>query len=76
MRPVFDDRGSLIDIIITNPGSKFDVYPKIFIKSTTGFNANILPIFKLRKRNEDPDSAIRGQRIISVIDCVGKNIPN
>ena len=76
MRPVFDDRGSLIDIIITNPGSKFDNYPKIAIKSTTGFNANILPIFKLRKRNEDPDSAIRGQRIISVIDCVGKNIPN
>ena len=76
MRPVFDDRGSLIDIIITNPGSKFDNYPKIVIKSTTGFNANILPIFKLRKRNEDPDSAIRGQRIISVIDCVKKNIPN
>ena len=73
MSPVFDD-GILSDVVITNPGSIFTEFPTIFIKSTTGVNASIIPVFKLRKATEDPDAGIVGQGIISVVDCIGRVI--
>ena len=74
LAPVFNDVGQLTDVIIQDPGSTFGSYPNIYIKSTTGINANILPIFK-RRTDEDPDENARklsGDRIITVDDCVGR----
>lgn len=75
MYPVFNDVGSLVDVVITNPGDIFNEWPRIYIKSTTGVNANILPIFRVRRPEEDPDQRLKdllGERIITVDDCVGR----
>lgn len=75
MSPIFDDIGRLVDIVITNPGNIFNEYPRIFIKSELGVNANILPIFRVRRADEDPDERTRkvyGDNIITVDDCIGK----
>ena len=72
--PVFNDIGQLTEVIIQDPGSTFSSYPDIYIKSTTGINANILPIFK-KRTDEDPDENARnlsGDRIITVDDCIGR----
>ena len=72
--PVFNGVGQLTEVIIQDPGSTFSSYPDIYIRSTTGINAEILPIFKLRT-DEDPDENARnlsGNRIITVDDCVGR----
>lgn len=73
--PVFNDIGQLIDVVICEPGGLFDDYPKIYIRSQTGINANILPIFRVRREDEDPDANARrmsGDRIITVDDCIGR----
>lgn len=75
--PVFNDIGQLEEVIITDPGSLFEDYPRIYIKSQTGINANILPIFKVRREDEDPDQTAKtlsGERIITVDDCIGRLI--
>ena len=74
--PTFNDIGQLTDVTIQDPGSTFSSYPEIYIKSVTGINATILPIFKVRTE-EDPDANSRilsGDRIISVDDCIGRLI--
>lgn len=74
--PVFNDIGQLVDLNIVNPGDTFFEVPKIFIKSESGVNANIIPIFGVR-RDEEPDQRLiesTGDRVISIIDNVG-NIP-
>ena len=71
---VFNDIGQLVNINIQNPGGSFFGIPRIFVKSQTGVNANIIPIFGIRPENENPDERVIqviGDRIISVIDCVG-----
>jgi hypothetical protein len=45
--------------------------PKIQIKTNTGVNADIWPVFKIQ-RVEDLGSLQPGQKIITVVDCVGK----
>lgn len=72
--PVFNDIGQLTEVIIQDPGSTFSSYPDIYIRSTTGINAKILPIFK-KRTDEDPDANARslsGNRIITVDDCIGR----
>ena len=71
--PIFNNIGQLVDLNIVNPGGTFFGVPKIFIRSQTGVNANIIPIFVVR-RDEGPDERLieaTGDRIISVVDCVG-----
>jgi len=73
--PTFNDIGQLTDVTIQDPGSTYSSYPEIYIKSVTGINAKILPIFKVRTEDEDPDANARilsGDRIITVDDCVGR----
>ena len=73
VRPVFNNVGQLVNLNIENPGGTFTTVPKIFIRSQTGVNANIIPIFVVR-RDEGPDERLieaTGDRIISVVDCVG-----
>jgi len=72
--PVFNDIGQLTDVVIRDPGSTFSSYPDIYIRSTSGINAKILPIFK-KRTDEDPDQNARtlsGDRIITVDDCIGR----
>lgn len=74
MLPVFDNIGRLVDVVITNPGDIINDYPRIYIKSETGVNANILPVFRVRRPDEDPDdrdTIVTGDRIVTIDECVG-----
>lgn len=69
--PTFNDLGSLTDVKIVSRGSSFNTMPKIVVQSRTGVNADIWPVFKVIKV-EDEDQITQGQSILSVVDCVGK----
>lgn len=75
LQPVFNENGSLIDIEVVNPGNGYDFWPTIYVKSTTGFNAKIVPNFCVN-RVEDVKQIPEGETIIRVVDCVGKLIPD
>ena len=72
--PKFNDMGSLISVKITAGGEGFTEMPDIYIKSDTGFNAVILPKFCIDRiaKDEVKEPNVRQDRIISIVDCVGK----
>jgi len=79
---IFGPFGVLDSIKITNPGSGFTETPIIYIKSETGYNAQIYPIFCVSSVGDgDIDGLGSDQRdltdeeknkLITVVDCVGK----
>ena len=71
LTPEFDNLGSLTKVNIINPGQGFKEFPEIYIESDTGYNAKIIPIFNVR-RVDDEESQVPVTGIISVVDCVGK----
>jgi len=72
-----DNNGAIKTIIIRNTGKSFTSYPNIRVISNSGFNAKLAPRFSLLRLT--PEELERkqqaGERIISVIDCVGKIPP-
>lgn len=72
-----DNNGGIKTIIIRNNGASFANYPRIYVRSNSGFNAKLAPKFEIRRLT--PDEVERkqqaGQKVISVIDCVGKILP-
>ena len=74
LEPVFGPGGRLIDIKIIKNGFGFTERPVITIKTTTGYNAKINPILCVNRLNDDPIAASRipADKIIKVVDCVGK----
>ena len=72
-----DNNGAIKTIIIRNTGKSFTSYPNIRVISNSGFNAKLAPLFSLlRLTPEELDRKQQaGERIISVIDCVGKIPP-
>jgi hypothetical protein len=72
--PTFNDAGALINIDLVNNGYGFKEFPDIYIESDTGYNARLLPILNALRigSNNIPDQVTSGDKIISVVDCVGK----
>ena len=76
LRPTFNALGSLTNADIISKGNSFNTMPKIEIQTRSGVNADIWPVFKIQ-RIEDLQLIEPGQKIITVVDCVGKyNLPN
>ena len=73
MIPTFNELGQLTNIKITSSGQAFKQIPNIYIESETGYNAKIVPRFCVDRVGEDDykDPTIQ-DKIVSVIDCVGK----
>lgn len=71
MKPEFDSLGTLTKVNLISSGQGFTQFPEIYIESDTGFNAKIIPIFKVRKIDTEQIDVPQNQ-IISVVDCVGK----
>jgi len=69
--PEFDSLGQLTKVNIASKGNSFNTMPKIVVESQTGLNADIWPLFKVIKV-EDESTIDVGQKIISVVDCIGK----
>jgi hypothetical protein len=57
---------------VIQPGIGFTEFPRIVVNSTTGFNAQMVPVFKVIKVNKTPDEVPLGTPLIEVIDCVGR----
>ena len=71
--PQFNELGQLTSVKIISGGEGFQQIPTIYIESETGFNAEIVPRFCIDRVGVDQVKEITAQdKIISVIDCVGK----
>ena len=68
-----DELGSIIGVDVINGGIGFTEDPDIYIESDTGYNAKLMPVFKVnRVGDEVAPEAVDATAIIQVIDCVGK----
>ena len=65
-----DALGTINKICVDDSGSGFTDDPNIYIQSGSGYNAKLVPTFKVR-RVEDP-SRVSPASVIQVVDCVGK----
>ena len=66
--------GGIIRIRVTHCGSGFTELPDVYINTTTGLNAFLIPILKSHRENlnEFPEGTV----VTQVIDCVGNVGPN
>tara|TARA_R100000008_G_scaffold43785_1_gene25395 strand:- start:1492 stop:3780 length:2289 start_codon:yes stop_codon:yes gene_type:complete len=68
-----DALGSIIGVDVVNGGIGFKEDPKIYIQSDSGYNAELIPTFKVNRVGEvGEDEVIPPTSLIQVIDCVGK----
>jgi hypothetical protein len=75
VEPIYDVRGALMNVKVNKPGIGFTDFPKIFIESTQGVNAQMIPIFSIIRVGdlpEDQDIIPSGTPVVSVVDCVGR----
>ena len=71
-KPNFDRFGRLLSVDIIEPGEGFNTMPEIYIESTRGLGAKMIPKFKIDRIGEDRIKEIDPTKVIQVIDCVGK----
>ena len=78
LEPVINDRGEIAQVIVVNPGIGFVDLPEIVINSPRGYNAKLIPVLKVTAIADFPDPTIipEGTQLVSIIDCVGKILPN
>ena len=71
-----DPLGSITGVDVINGGVGFNEDPKIYIQSDSGYNAKMIPVFKVNRVGEDvsPEvvAAAGTPGVVQVIDCVGK----
>jgi hypothetical protein len=75
LEPIFGPFGSIIDINIIDNGEGFTEIPEIVINTESGYNANLIPILGVTRIGDVPEELYKipqGEKIIKVIDCVGK----
>jgi hypothetical protein len=74
LEPIFNDVGALLGVNIVRGAEGFTEMPEIFIETETGYNAELVPVFKVNRVGDNIDvmSPSLGEKVISVIDCVGK----
>ena len=68
-----DALGSVLGVDVVRGCVGFNEDPDIYIQSDTGYNAKLMPVFKVNRVGEDvvPELVSSGE-LIQVIDCVGK----
>lgn len=66
----FDRFGRVIEVKVISSGEGFQVMPKVYIRSETGYNAELVPKLCIDRINEVREAD--QEKIITVIDCVGK----
>ena len=73
--PKFNANGSIESVKVTAGGEGFTQMPDVYIKSETGFNAELRPVFCIDRiakdevKEYDPKGKVK---LITVVDCVGK----
>lgn len=69
--PEFDGAGRLINVNVNNAGIGFTEKPDIYIKSRSGINARMVPVFNVI-RLTGAEEVLKDISIINVIDCIGR----
>lgn len=70
----FDENGSINNVVVINGGLGFTEIPDIRIKTRTGFNAKLVPVFRVIRigdLKEDQDIVPENVPIMKIVDCVG-----
>ena len=68
-----DPVGSIIGATVDNGGVGFTEDLRIYIKSDSGYNAKLMPVFKVNRIGKDTSpELISAGGTIQVVDCVGK----
>ncbi len=72
--PKFDNFGRLLSIKVTAGGEGFTTRPKVYIRTQTGFGANIIPKFCIDRVgiNDLERNPTLQDKVVTVINCVGK----
>ena len=78
-KPIFGQFGEIKEVELISKGCGFVDNPQIIIKSETGINANIVPVFSFKRlQNQNDLDELLGiglnTPVINVVDCVGKVI--
>lgn len=79
--PTFGPFGVLDSVRIINSGKGWVERPEIYIRSETGYNARLTPVFCVDRLSDDtegnlPDDIELFAGVISVVNCVGKLVPD
>ena len=69
--PQFDRFGGVVGVRIIDPGEGFKTFPKVYIKSETGYNVELLPKFCIDRVSDEKIQEVGREKVLSVIDCVG-----
>ena len=64
--------GGISGVNIINSGMGFDSIPEVQINTDTGYNARLTPVLSFIREDLAGDIP-SGTKILSVVDCVGKN---
>ncbi len=68
-----DPLGSIIGVDVVKGGIGFTEDPDLYIQSNKGYNARLMPVFKVNRVGEDIDpEAVVPTALVQVVDCVGK----
>ena len=68
-----DALGSIIGVDVINGGVGFNEDPDLYIQSDTGYNARLMPVFKVNRVGRDiGEQLVSAGDVVQVIDCVGK----
>ena len=71
--PKVDSQGRVTSIKVTESGEGFTEYPQLYIQSDTGYNAVLRPRLCIDRVGDDKLKEPTTQdKIVTVIDCVGK----
>ena len=71
-KPNFDRFGRLISVDVINSGEGFNTMPDVYISSKSGFGAKMLPKFEIDRIGKDKVQDYDPEKVIQVIDCVGR----
>ena len=68
-----DPLGSIIGVDVVKGGIGFNEDPDLYIQSDKGYNARLMPVFKVNRVGEDiEEQLVSAGDVVQVVDCVGK----
>ena len=70
--PQFDRFGRVIGVKVIQPGEGFRNYPKVYIESNSGYNAELIPRFCIDRIGVEKIQEVGREKVLNVVDCVGR----
>ena len=74
--PKLDRFGRVIGVKVIQPGEGFRNYPKLYIESNTGYNAELIPKFCIDRIGVERIQEVGKEKVLNVVNCVGRRPAN